>query len=100
LPLLILLRPTKAISITTPTAFNSSQVDESEFKKERRAQVISKLKSKESKKEKEDNITYTNKFLDQDLKELGPDRLNKKDINESDIKKKVIKEFKTSKYFR
>jgi hypothetical protein len=31
------LRPTKAITITTPTAFNSSQVDESEFEEERRA---------------------------------------------------------------
>jgi hypothetical protein len=35
--LLLLLRLTKAIAITTFTAFNSSQVNESEFKKERRA---------------------------------------------------------------
>jgi hypothetical protein len=62
--------------------------------------VISKSESKESKKKKKNNITYTNKFLDQDLKELGPDRLDREDIDESDIKKKVTKEFKTSKYFR
>jgi hypothetical protein len=37
LPLLIPLRSTKAISITTLTAFNSSQVNKSEFKKEKRA---------------------------------------------------------------
>jgi hypothetical protein len=37
LPLPIPLRPTKAISTITPTAFNSSQVNESEFKEERRA---------------------------------------------------------------
>jgi hypothetical protein len=55
------LRPTKAIVITTPTAFNSSQVNESEFKEEKRAQVISESESKES--EKEDNINQANKFL-------------------------------------
>jgi hypothetical protein len=37
LPLLIPLRPTKAIFTTTPTVFNNSQVNKSEFKKERRA---------------------------------------------------------------
>jgi hypothetical protein len=52
LPLLIPLCPTKAISTTTPTAFNSSQVDKSEFKKKRRAQVISESESEESKKKK------------------------------------------------
>jgi hypothetical protein len=41
--------------------------------------VISELESKKSKEEEEDNITRTNKFLDQDLKELGLDRLNKND---------------------
>jgi hypothetical protein len=51
------------------------------------------------KKKEEDDITCTNKFLDQDLKELGPDKLDREDINKSDIKKKVTKEFKTSKYF-
>ena len=56
--------------------------------------------SEESKEEEEDNITRTNEYLDQDLKELGPDRLDREDINESDIKKEVTKEFKTSKYFR
>jgi hypothetical protein len=61
--------------------------------------VISESESKESEKEKEDDITCTNKFLDQDLEELGPDRLDKEDINESDIKREVTKEFKTSKYF-
>jgi hypothetical protein len=91
------LRPTKAIAITTPTAFNSSQVNESEFKKEKRAQVISESESKESKKK--DNINQANKFLDQDLKKLGLDRLNRENINELDIKKEVTKEFKTFKYF-
>jgi hypothetical protein len=99
LPLPIPLRPTKAISTTTPTAFNSSQVNKSEFKEERRAQVISESESKESKKEKKDNITCINKFLDQDLKKLGLDKLDKEDINKSDIKREVTKEFKTSKYF-
>jgi hypothetical protein len=61
--------------------------------------VISKSESKKSKKKEEDDITHTNKFLNQDLKELGPDRLNKEDIDELDIKKKVTKEFKTFKYF-
>jgi hypothetical protein len=100
LPLPIPLRPTKAISTTTPTAFNSSQVDESEFKEERRAQVISESESEESEEEEEDDITRTNEFLDQDLEELGPDRLDREDIDESDIEREVTKEFKTSKYFR
>jgi hypothetical protein len=62
--------------------------------------VISESESKESEEEKEDNITRTNKFLDQDLKELGLNRLDKEDINELDIKREVTKEFKTFKYFR
>jgi hypothetical protein len=62
--------------------------------------VISELKSKEENKSKEkDNITYINKYLDQDLKELGLDRLDKKNINKSDTKIKVSKEFKNSKFF-
>jgi hypothetical protein len=61
--------------------------------------VISESESEESEKEEEDDITRTNKFLDQDFKELGLDRLDREDINESDIKREVTKEFKTSKYF-
>jgi hypothetical protein len=61
--------------------------------------VISESESKESKEKEEDNITCTNKFLDQDLKKLGLNRLNREDIDKSDIKKEVIKEFKTFKYF-
>ncbi|KAL5331293.1 hypothetical protein ACEPPN_000823 [Leptodophora sp. 'Broadleaf-Isolate-01'] len=91
------LRPTKLIVTTTPTTFNSSQVDESEFKEEKRAQVISESESEE---EEDDDITRTNEFLDQDLKELGRDRLDREEINESDIKKEVTEEFKISKYFR
>ena len=62
--------------------------------------MISELESKESKEEEDNNITRANEFLDQDLKELGPDRLDREDINELDIKKEVTEEFKTSKYFR
>jgi hypothetical protein len=62
--------------------------------------VISESESKEeSESKKEDDITYINKYLNQDLKELGLNRLNKKDINESDAKIKVSKEFKNSKFF-
>jgi hypothetical protein len=62
--------------------------------------VVSKSESKEeSENKKEDNITYINKYLNQDLKKLGPDRLDKEDINESDTKIKVNKEFKNSKFF-
>jgi len=93
----LLLRPTRPTSTSTPTAFNSSQVDESEFEEERRAQVISESESEESKKE--NDINQANEFLDQDLKELGLDRLNKEDINKSDAKIKVSKEFKNSKFF-
>jgi hypothetical protein len=63
--------------------------------------VISKLKSeKESENKEEDDITCANKYLDQDLnKELGLDRLNKKNTDESDAENKVSKEFKISKFF-
>ena len=60
--------------------------------------MISELESEDNKEE--DDITQANEFLDQDLEELGPDRLDREDIDELDIKKKVTKEFKTSKYFR
>jgi hypothetical protein len=96
------LRPTKLITTSTPTVFNNSQVDESDSEEENTlAQVISKSESeKESENEEEDNITYANKYLDQDLnKELGLDRLNKKDTDESDAENKVSKEFKISKFF-
>jgi hypothetical protein len=95
------LRPTKPTSISTPTAFNSSQVSQSESEEENTiAQVVSESETKEeSKSEEEDNITCINKYLDQDLKELGPDRLDKEDINESDAEIKVSKEFKNSKFF-
>ena len=58
------LRPTRATTTSTPTAFNSSQVDELEFKEKRRAQVISKSESEESKEEEDNNITCANEFLD------------------------------------
>ena len=99
----LLLRPTKLNSTSTPTAFNSSQVDESEFEEGNRALVISELESEEeseSEEEEEDDITRVNEYLDQDLEELGPDRLDREDIDELDIKKEVTKEFKTFKYFR
>ena len=92
------LRPTKLTATSTPTAFNSSQVDESKFEEERRAQVISESESEDNKKE--DDITQANEFLDQDLEELGQDRLDREEIDESDIEKEVTEEFKTSKYFR
>ena len=59
LPLPLPSRPIKAISTTTPTAFNSSQVDESEFKEER-----GRLSDESEVKEEEDNITQANEFLD------------------------------------
>jgi hypothetical protein len=63
--------------------------------------VINKLESKkESENKEENNITYTNKYLDQDLnKELGLDKLNKKNTDKSDTENKVSKEFKISKFF-
>jgi hypothetical protein len=62
--------------------------------------VVSKSESKKKSESKEkDDITCINKYLDQDLKELGPDRLNKEDINESDAKIKISEEFKNSKFF-
>ena len=95
MPLPLPSRPIKAISTTTPTAFNSSQVNKSEFKEEQ-----GRLSNESEVKEEEDNITQANEFLDQDLKELGQDRLDKEEINKSDIEKEVSEEFKTSKYFR
>ena len=62
--------------------------------------MISESESKKSKEEEDNNITRANEFLDQDLEELGPDRLDREDIDELDIKKEVTEEFKTSKYFR
>jgi hypothetical protein len=62
--------------------------------------VVSESKSKEeSESEEKDNITRINKYLDQDLEKLGLDKLDKEDINESDTKIKVSKEFKNSKFF-
>jgi hypothetical protein len=62
--------------------------------------VVNESESKEeSESKKNNNITCINKYLDQDLEELSLDRLNKKDINESDAKIKVSKEFKNSKFF-
>ena len=62
--------------------------------------MICESESKESEEEEDNNITRANEFLDQDLEELGPDRLDREDIDELDIKKEVTEEFKTSKYFR
>jgi hypothetical protein len=62
--LLLPLRPTKLTSTFTPITFNSSQINESVFKEERRVQVISELESEKSKKEEDDNITCANEFLD------------------------------------
>jgi hypothetical protein len=62
--------------------------------------VVSESESKKkSESKEEDNITYINKYLNQNLKELGLDRLNRKDINKLDTKIKVSKEFKNSKFF-
>jgi hypothetical protein len=102
LPLLPL-RPTKPTSTSTPIAFNSSQVDESEFEEETRALLSSESESEEeseeSEEEEEDDITRANEYLDQDLKELGPDRLDREDIDQSDAENEVPEEFKRSKYF-
>jgi hypothetical protein len=62
--------------------------------------VVSKSESKEeSESEEEDNITCINEYLDQDLEELGLDRLDREDINESDAEIEVSEEFKNSKFF-
>jgi hypothetical protein len=91
------LRPTRPTFTFTPTTFNSNQIDsDSQSESEESSELESE---EESKSEEKDNITRANKYLDQDLEELGPDRLNKEDINELDIKKEVTKEFKTFKYF-
>ena len=60
------LRPTKPTTTSTPTAFNSSQVDESDSEEENTlAQVISESESeRESENKEEDNITCANKYLD------------------------------------
>ena len=93
------LRPTKLVYTSTPTAFNSSQVDdESESEEKKLAQVISESESEES-EEEEDDIACNNEYLDQDLEELGPDRLDREDIDESDAENKVTEEFKRSKFF-
>ncbi|KAH9203474.1 hypothetical protein DL95DRAFT_419017 [Leptodontidium sp. 2 PMI_412] len=97
------LRPTKFTSTSTPTAFNSSQVDESDSEEENTlAQVISESESEEESNndEEEDDITYANEYLDQDLnKELGPDRLDREETDESDAENEVSEEFQSSKYF-
>jgi hypothetical protein len=63
--------------------------------------VISESESeRESENKEEDNITCANKYLDQDLnKELGPDRLDREDTDESDAENEVSEEFKISKFF-
>ena len=64
--------------------------------------MISELESEEeseSKSKEEDNIIRANEYLDQDLKELGPDRLDRKDTDESDAKVELSEEFKNSKFF-
>ncbi|PVH68883.1 hypothetical protein DL98DRAFT_599136 [Cadophora sp. DSE1049] len=87
------LRPTKPTTTSTPTAFNSSQVDESE------SEEIEASQSESEEEEEEDDITHANEYLDQDLEELGPDRLDREDIDESDAENKVPEEFKRSKFF-
>ncbi|PVH71081.1 hypothetical protein DL98DRAFT_540345 [Cadophora sp. DSE1049] len=96
------LRPTKPTTTSTPTAFNSSQVDESDSEEENTlAQVISESESEEeSESKEEDDITCANEYLDQDLnKELGPDKLDREDTDESDTENEVSEEFKSSKFF-
>jgi hypothetical protein len=84
------LRPTKVTTTSTPTAFNSSQIDESETRSE---------EGNESESEEEDDITRANEYLDQDLEELGPDRLDREDSDESDTENEVPVEFKRSRFF-
>ena len=56
------LRPTKATSTSTPTAFNSSPPRQLGAEK---AQVINESESEEeSEIEEEDDITYNNEYLD------------------------------------
>ena len=52
-----------------------------------------------SESKEEDDITCNNEYLDQDLEELGPDRLDREDTDESDAENEVSEEFKRSKYF-
>ena len=62
--------------------------------------MISESESEgESESEEENDITCNNEYLDQDLEELGPDRLDREDTDESDAENKVSEEFKYSKYF-
>jgi hypothetical protein len=91
------LRPTRPTTTSTPTAFNSSQIDSESELSELESQSESE---EESEEEEEDDITRANEYLDQDLEELGPDRLDREDMDESDVEKEVSEEFKTSKYFR
>ncbi|CZT07044.1 uncharacterized protein RAG0_12650 [Rhynchosporium agropyri] len=103
LPLLLPQRPIRATTTSMPTTFNSSQVDELETEEEEEevsARVISESDSEESESEEEDDITQANEYLDQDLKELGLDRLDKEDNDQSDIEKEVSEEFKYSSFFR
>ena len=93
------LRPIKLIT-STPTAFNSSQIDESESENDMQARVINESENEEeSESEEEDDITCNNEYLDQDLNELGPDRLDREDIDESDAENELPEEFKRSKFF-
>ena len=96
------LRPIK-LATSTPTAFNSSQINELEGEDDIRAQAINELESEEeeweSESEEEDDITCNNEYLDQDLEELGPDRLDREETDELNIEKEVSEEFKTSSFF-
>lgn len=97
------LRPTKGAITSTPTAFNSSQIDESESEEDMRARLIDESEDEEedseSESEEEDDIAQANEYLDQDLKELGPDRLDREEIDESDAENELPVEFKHSRYF-
>jgi hypothetical protein len=65
-----------------------------------RARVINESENEEeSESEEEDDITCNNEYLDQDLNELGPDRLDREDIDESDAENELPEEFKRSKFF-
>ncbi|KAH9203302.1 hypothetical protein DL95DRAFT_419153 [Leptodontidium sp. 2 PMI_412] len=89
--LLLPLRPTKHTPTHTPTAFNSSQADESESEEENIvAQVISESESEEeTESEEEDDTTVI----------TSPDRLDREDIDESDVEREVDEEVKISKSF-
>ncbi|KAH9203084.1 hypothetical protein DL95DRAFT_507736 [Leptodontidium sp. 2 PMI_412] len=96
------LRPTKLTTTSTPTAFNSSQIDESEGEDDMRTRLINESESEEeseSESEEEDDITHANEYLDQDLEELGPDRLDREETDESDAENELPVEFKRSRFF-